>query len=102
MSPLPDLSSDTNALPTPYAGKFDPKAIVKKASSASTGITKLGTDIALPDISKTSATLNSTHSGLKANNAVASATTLRSKRNLSKSYEYLTDYSHRIKNCSTP
>ena len=65
------VNGDTS--PTPYAGKFDPKAIVKKATTGSTGVTKLGTDIALPEISKASGPLNSTHTGLKANKSTASA-----------------------------
>ena len=68
--------------PTPYAGKFDPKAIAKKASNISTGATKLGTDIALPGIAKASALTNSHSSGLKANNTVAPAKELLSKRSL--------------------
>ena len=68
-----------DASPIPYAGKFDPKAIAKKATSGSTGMTKLGTDVALPEIAKASATLNSTHAGLKANRSVASARTPGSK-----------------------
>lgn len=68
--------------PTPYAGKFDPKAIAKKASNISTGATKLGTDIALPGIAKASALTNSHSSGLKANNTVAPAKELLSERSL--------------------
>ena len=74
---VPSLSTpDTthgDASLAPYAGKFDPKAIVKKATSGSTGVTKLGTDIALPEISKASGPLNSTHTGLKANKSTALA-----------------------------
>jgi ATP-dependent RNA helicase DDX46/PRP5 len=53
------------ASPTPYAGKFDPKAIAKKAvaSSSSHTANALGKDIAL---SKASATLNSTVKGIQA------------------------------------
>ncbi|MCJ1406972.1 pre-mRNA processing RNA-helicase [Ptychographa xylographoides] len=73
-SPL--SSNDTpngGVSPTPYAGKFDPKAIAKKASTASTGMTKLGTDIALPEITKASGPLNSTHTAFKANKSLALA-----------------------------
>ena len=69
--PSPEAPTD-DASPIPYAGKFDPKAIAKKATNGSTGTTKLGTDVALPDIAKASATLNSTHAGLKANKSAAS------------------------------
>ena len=71
-SPSPSIQTEDDAAPVPYAGKFDPKAIAKKATSNSSGLTKLGTDIALPEITKASATLNSTHTSLKANNLVAS------------------------------
>lgn len=64
MSPATPV--ETPASPAPYAGKFDPKAIAKKAAAASSGTNKLGTDIAMPDIAKTSAT-KSTVNGLKAN-----------------------------------
>ena len=74
-SPQPSTPPDTSSIPIPYAGKFDPKAIAKKAFSGSIGVSKLGTDIALPDITKTSATLNSANNGLKANKSVASAST---------------------------
>ncbi|KAL8995602.1 MAG: hypothetical protein Q9188_006768 [Gyalolechia gomerana] len=72
-SPEPTLVTDGDVSPKPYAGKFDPKAIVKKATSGSAGATKLGTDIALPDLAKTSATLTSTNTGSKANQSIASA-----------------------------
>lgn len=70
--PPPDTANDDSA-PAPYAGKFDPKAIAKKSTSGSTGVTKLGTDIALPEISKASATSNSAHTALKANKSTALA-----------------------------
>lgn len=44
------------ASPAPYAGKFDPKAIVKKAHSSTTSTSLLGSDIAAPEIAKTAAT----------------------------------------------
>ncbi|KAI4198169.1 MAG: hypothetical protein LQ350_005456 [Teloschistes chrysophthalmus] len=59
--------------PKPYAGKFDPKAIAKKATAGSAGASKLGTDIALPEVTKTSATLNPTTTGPKANQTLATA-----------------------------
>lgn len=68
-----------NESPTPYAGKFDPKAIAKKAAAASTSVTKLGTDIALPEIAKASALINSNSIGLKANNTVDTGNSSRSK-----------------------
>ena len=71
-TPSPEAQTEDASL-IPYAGKFDPKAIAKKATSSSTGVvTKLGTDVALPEIAKASATFNSTHAGLKANKSVAS------------------------------
>lgn len=80
-----------DAAPVPYAGKFDPKAIVKKATSSATGASRLGyvlstsacprmeilttnrTDVALPQSIKASATLNSNIAGLKADKIVALA-----------------------------
>jgi ATP-dependent RNA helicase DDX46/PRP5 len=66
-SPAPPDSPVGDASPTPYGGKFDPKAIAKKATASSTGVAKLGTDIALPDIAKASPIIHSNSSGLKAN-----------------------------------
>ncbi|KAI4170482.1 MAG: hypothetical protein LQ343_004985 [Gyalolechia ehrenbergii] len=72
-SPEPTVITNGDVSPKPYTGKFDPKAIVKKATSGSAGATKLGTDIALPELVKTSATLTSTNTGSKANQSIASA-----------------------------
>ena len=68
LSPQSPATFTEATSPTPYAGKFDPKAITKKtrATGASAAATKLGTDISLPEQSKSSATLNSSH-GSKAN-----------------------------------
>ena len=70
-SPILPITPNDDASPTPYAGKFDPKAIAKKAASSSAGTAKLGTDVALPDIAKASATLNSNTAGLRANKTAA-------------------------------
>lgn len=59
--------------PVPYAGKFDPKAIAKKASSTATGVSKLGTDVALPQSVKASAVLTSDNAALKADKPAALA-----------------------------
>ena len=73
-SPLtPDDTPIGGASPVPYAGKFDPKAIARKAANTLTGVTKLGTDIALPDLAKASGPSNSMHVGLKANKSLALA-----------------------------
>ncbi|KAL8804386.1 MAG: hypothetical protein Q9182_002581 [Xanthomendoza sp. 2 TL-2023] len=70
--PSPEAAEmNGDASPRPYAGKFDPKAIVKKATTGSASTMKLGTDIALPEIAKTSATLNSVSTGPKANQSTA-------------------------------
>ena len=68
----PTVASDPSS-PAPYAGKFDPKAIAKKASAAVSNSSKLGTDVALPEIAIASATTMSNQTGLKANSASASA-----------------------------
>lgn len=66
---VPPDSPVADASPTPYGGKFDPKAIAKKATASSSGVAKLGTDIALPDIAKAPPILHSNNSGLNANKA---------------------------------
>lgn len=73
-SPASPDSPDDDASPIPYAGKFDPKAIARKATAGSANVTKLGTDVALPDIAKASAAINSNSTGSKANKTVAPAT----------------------------
>ena len=73
MSPVTPAETNGDASPAPYAGKFDPKAIAKKAAAASSNVSKLGTDIALPEIAKASATVNSNKSGLQADKTVALA-----------------------------
>ena len=102
VSPQPNTPPDTDSAPIPYAGKFDPKAIAKKAFSGSTGATKLGTDIALPDITKTSATLNSAHNGLKANKSVASASTLNCECSQNFKIQYQTDHSAIVSSSPVP
>ena len=73
-SPIIPAEVTEPSSPAPYAGKFDPKAIAKRAAAASSGpsISKLGTDIAVPDLIKASATKTSNKNGLHANNTVAS------------------------------
>ncbi|KAL8869259.1 MAG: hypothetical protein Q9174_004403 [Haloplaca sp. 1 TL-2023] len=74
-APIPEVNPEVidDASPKPYAGKFDPKAIAKKPTTGSGGTKKLGLDVALPDVVKTSATSNSTSTGLKANHSTAAA-----------------------------
>lgn len=64
-SPLSPTASSI-ASPAPYAGKFDPKAIAKKAATSSNSASALGREIPLKDLSKASATLTSTVKGLQA------------------------------------
>ena len=66
------------ASPVPYAGKFDPKAIAKKAATNPAAATsKLGTDVMLPEqILKASASSTSVANGLKANKTAALGTSL--------------------------
>lgn len=73
VSPSTPAATNGDASPIPYAGKFDPKAISKKKASASSSASKLGTDIALPEIAKASATIKPTANGLKADKTVALA-----------------------------
>lgn len=79
-SPATPVEIITPASPTPYAGKFDPKAIAKKATAASSAGSKLGTDIALPDVAKTSAINKSNVNGMKANTAPALANGTQGKQ----------------------
>ena len=55
-SPITPVDTNGTASPAPYAGKFDPKAIAKKAVASTGTAGKLGNDIALPEITKSSAT----------------------------------------------
>lgn len=74
--PKPPGSSapaEENETPLPYAGKFDPKAIAKKASWSSTSASKLGTDVSVPQNLKASATSKSNVTTVKANKPVALA-----------------------------
>ena len=73
VSPSTPAVASEDASPVPYAGKFDPKALAKKKASASSSTSKLGTDIALPEIAKASATIKPTANGLKADKTVALA-----------------------------
>ena len=57
--------------PAQYAGKFDPKAIAKKASAASNSSTKLGLDVALPQHANVSVNPAVQSNGMKANNPIA-------------------------------
>ncbi|KAK2752791.1 pre-mRNA processing RNA-helicase [Onygenales sp. PD_40] len=75
-SPEVSTPPSTEAAATPYAGKFDPKAIAKKAAGASTGPSLLGEDIAVPTIAKASATSSQSIAGNKANKPSVSASPL--------------------------
>ena len=59
----------TTTTTTTYVGKFDPKAIVKKAAAGSIGTTTLGKDVSVPELSKASATLIPSGTGLKADHS---------------------------------
>lgn len=75
-------STPTNiASPTPYAGKFDPKAIIKKATANSTGAATLGNEIPIKELSKASATFTSTSNGLQADRKPAAFTSSSSSEN---------------------
>ena len=73
VSPSTPVATSEDAPPIPYAGKFDPKALSKKKASASSSASKLGTDVALPEIAKASATIKPTANGLQANKNLALA-----------------------------
>ncbi|ESZ96414.1 putative Pre-mRNA-processing ATP-dependent RNA helicase prp5 [Sclerotinia borealis F-4128] len=65
-SPANPVTSGDLAPPKNYAGKFDPKAIAKKAVASSSSAHALGKDLPLKELSKASATLTSTVKGLQA------------------------------------
>ena len=75
-SPQSPATPAEPASPVPYAGKFDPKAIAKKAAvNSASAASKLGTDIMLPEQTKASASSVSTTNGVRANKAVAASGT---------------------------
>ncbi|KAH8663118.1 pre-mRNA-processing ATP-dependent RNA helicase-like protein PRP5 [Tricladium varicosporioides] len=63
-SPASPHTPKSIASPAPYAGKFDPKAIAKKAVASSNSA--LGKDLPLKELTKASATLSSSVKGLQA------------------------------------
>lgn len=65
-SPASPETPKSVASPAPYAGKFDPKAIAKKAVASSTSTSTLGKDVPFKELTKASATLNSSVKGLQA------------------------------------
>jgi ATP-dependent RNA helicase DDX46/PRP5 len=65
-SPLSPSGINGDASPPRYTGKFDPKAIARKATVSATGSTTLGKDVPLPEIAKASATSTSSAAGLMA------------------------------------
>lgn len=83
-SPASPESPNDDASPIPYAGKFDPKAIARKATAGPASVTKLGTDVALPEIAKASAAINSNSTGSKANKTAVPATAPRRKSIINK------------------
>ncbi|KAL3427781.1 pre-mRNA-processing ATP-dependent RNA helicase prp5 [Phlyctema vagabunda] len=64
-SPASPGTPQTASSPAPYAGKFDPKAIAKKAVATANNTTALGKDLPLKELSKASATLTASK-GLQA------------------------------------
>ena len=64
-TPEPDDSSK------PYAGKFDPKAIARKATANSAAPTTLGTDISVPGLAKAAPTSTPSGAGVKADKTSA-------------------------------
>ncbi|RKF61502.1 Pre-mRNA-processing ATP-dependent RNA helicase prp5 [Erysiphe neolycopersici] len=65
-SPKSNLASDNGSSPAPYVGKFDPKAIAKKAVASSITVNALGKDLSIPDLMKTSTILPSPVKGFQA------------------------------------
>ncbi|KAK0104537.1 pre-mRNA processing RNA-helicase [Cadophora gregata] len=65
-SPASPSTPVSLASPAPYAGKFDPKAIAKKAVANSSSTSAIGKDLPLKELTKASATLTSSVKGLQA------------------------------------
>lgn len=65
-SPKANVASDSGSSPARYAGKFDPKAIAKKAVASSVTVNALGKDLSIPDLVKTSTVLPSPVKGFQA------------------------------------
>jgi ATP-dependent RNA helicase DDX46/PRP5 len=63
-SPHSPAGVNGDVSPPRYTGKFDPKAIARKATIPTTGATTLGKDVPLPEIAKASATSTSSAAGL--------------------------------------
>ncbi|EEH40864.2 pre-mRNA-processing ATP-dependent RNA helicase prp5 [Paracoccidioides lutzii Pb01] len=76
------ISPTAEAAPTPYAGKFEPKATAKKAAASSTEPSLLGNDIAIPSISTSSAPFTHSIAGSKANKSSVSASAISSATSL--------------------
>lgn len=68
-SPASPATPASLEAPTPYAGKFDPKAIAKKAGASSGSATTLGKDLPLKELTKASATITSVK-GLQADKKI--------------------------------
>lgn len=66
-------TTPAEASPLPYAGKFDPKAIAKKATVLSAAPSLLGKDVAVPEIAKASAISTSSAADVQANKLSALA-----------------------------
>jgi ATP-dependent RNA helicase DDX46/PRP5 len=74
-SPISPSTPITVASPAPYAGKFDPKAIAKKATATSGVLGALGNDIIpVKEITKASATLPPAVKGVQADKKPAAFT----------------------------
>ncbi|KKZ67268.1 hypothetical protein EMCG_07073 [[Emmonsia] crescens] len=72
----------TTTTPAPYAGKFDPKAIAKKAAAPSPEPSLLGKDIAVPSIATSSATSTHSIAGNRANTSSVSASAPSARGNI--------------------
>ena len=75
-SPESSSTIEETASPKPFTGKFDPKAIAKKATTNSAhAASKLGTDVLLPGQMKPSASSIPVTAGVQANKIAASGIT---------------------------
>jgi ATP-dependent RNA helicase DDX46/PRP5 len=73
-SPVSPSTPMSVASPAPYAGKFDPKAIAKRAAASTSTAATLGKDIPVKELAKASAILPHTVKGLQADKKPAAFT----------------------------
>ncbi|KAJ4511489.1 pre-mRNA processing RNA-helicase [Exophiala dermatitidis] len=83
-SAAPAPAPTTATTSTPYTGKFDPKAIAKKAQHASAPVKVLGGDVAAPVPTNGSVSSKESHLPNSGTNGLSTTTSLKAKGHLGK------------------